>query len=77
MRLILFCSLFFLAACSTASEEAYRIARTKGAQSADKFFAHNLDQLCNWPTVGSVERTLKDNPYKYHNYKRLCGHSVY
>lgn len=77
MRLILFCSLLLLAACSSAGERAYMTARKEGANTADKFLLHNLDQLCNWPTIGSVERAFGDNPTKYQEYKRLCGHNTY
>lgn len=55
----------------------YQSARNHGANKADKFLLHNLDQLCQWVTMGSVERAFGDNPTKYREYKRLCGHHLY
>jgi len=44
-------------------------------KAADGLLNQNEAQLCNWPTIGSLERRYGDNPTKYKEYHKFCGHT--
>lgn len=52
------------------------VAKSVGAEkAADMLLKRNERQLCNWPTIGSLEREYGDNPTKYKQYHKFCGHA--
>ncbi len=42
---------------------------------ADKVLDRNIHKTCTWPTIGSLERRYGDNPTKYKQYRKFCGHA--
>lgn len=76
VRILALIALVSLSGCAEY-REFKQVANFKGAQAADGLLQDKLYSLCHYPTVGALERAFGDNPTKYREYKRLCGHSLY
>lgn len=79
MRYIALISILILSACVTpldAAKKAHSTISGRGAEASDAFLQGNIDELCNWTTIGALEREFGDNPTMYAAYRDLCGHKL-
>lgn len=66
-----------LSAGCTHLPMATAVAKQKQAQAksaADLFLDRQIRQLCNYPTIGSVERRYGKRPVKLRQYQDYCNH---
>jgi len=77
LTMCIFCTLL-LSGCITPMQAMRGVGTVKriGAEKiADKVLDTNVRQTCQWPTIGSLERRYGDNPTKYKQYRKFCGHA--
>ena len=78
MRKFTLMATFLLLIGCTPMQAIRGIATVKqiGAEKiADKVLSRNVEQVCTWPTIGALEREYGDNPTKYKQYHKFCGHA--
>jgi len=75
--LVLALSAVLLSGCLTPGTMLKGVSAVNGAgleKAADGLLKRNVEQTCNWPTIGSLEREYGNNPTKYREYHAFCDH---
>lgn len=78
-KLIILAAALILSGCTNLPRIAKGVAAAKsvGAEKiADAVLKKNEERLCNWPTIGSLQREYRNNPTKHKAYHDFCGHKV-
>lgn len=76
-KLLVVLTLVFLSGCShlPIATAAIKQKQETARAVADLFFDRQVKQLCNYPTIGSIERRYGQRPIKLRQYQDYCNHS--